>query len=260
MGRVTCACLDRRTAIGRVLPWKTPPVSGGTCGTCGAYVSYMIKLASLLLATLLAGCTVEHAPVEDAEDAEMEIVANPRAKLQTARFEVAKSALQPAKAAFVSHADYVAANVPVGPATALRAALEAVLDGPLKNRGEAHVTTITPGEMGKLGGKLSNREIEDIAVRSGVQRAVLTPKCVGMGETSSSKTFYLVVESSDLLAVRSAVAAAFVAKGGDRGAFDPQAFHPHVTLGFTKRDLHESDGVVKSTASCPNPAGLVVQP
>jgi len=249
MGRVTCACLDRRTAIGRVLPWKTPPVSGKTCGIYGAYVSSVIKLASLLLATLLAGCTVEHAPV-----------ANPRAKLQTARFEVAKSALQPAKAAFVSHADYLAANVPVGPATALRAALEAVLDGPLKNRGEAHVTTITPGEMGKLGGKLSNREIEDISVRSGVQRAVLTPKCVGMGETSSSKTFYLVVESSDLLAVRSAVAAAFVAKGGDRGAFDPQAFHPHVTLGFTKRDLHESDGVVKSTASCPNPAGLVVQP
>jgi 2'-5' RNA ligase len=218
----------------------------------------MKALAACCFAVLLSGCAAETSDPGADDGAESEIVADPRAALRTASFSISKGGIQPTGARFVAHPDFLAANVPLGPVSALRTALESKLAGALKNRGEAHVTTITPPEMGVLKRKLSMSEVQTIA--AGIQSAALTPRCVGMGESGRDRTFYLVVESSDLLAVRRAVAARYVEKGGARGDFDAEDFLPHVTLGFTKRDLFEQDGVVKSVASCPNPTGLAVQP
>lgn len=216
-------------------------------------------IVALFVATLAPACGA--APAEDeTEDSESDLVSDPRGALKVATFSISTRAVQPAGATFVAHSDYVAANVPASPVIALRKSVEKTLGGALKNRGEAHVTTITPPEMAVLERKLDANEIQSVAVDAGVQRAALTPRCIGMGEKGKDRTFFLVVDSSDLIAVRRALAARYIAKGGARGDFEPDKFFPHVTLGFTKRDLFEQDGVVKSVASCPKPAGLEVQP
>jgi hypothetical protein len=187
-------------------------------------------------------------------------VADPRAAMKTAHYQLSSGKVQPSAAPSVSHPDYVAANVPFAPIATLRKSLETTLAGTLKNRGEAHVTTITPDEMRILRRKLAASDIQSIASHAGIQHAVITPRCVGLGESGKDRTFFLVVESRDLLAVRHALADAYVAKGGSQHDFVADSFYPHVTLGFTSRDLFESDGVVKSAASCPNPTGLTVLP
>jgi len=42
----------------------------------------------------------------------------------------------------------------------------------------------------------------------------------------------------------------FISKGGEPVKFLPAKYFPHITLGFTKRDLHESDDVKKDRNSC----------
>jgi hypothetical protein len=216
-------------------------------------------LVSLTAAACIAACAVESADDDvDGESAELRV--EPKVALKTLRSTVSKSQLQPAQIAFASHADYIAANIALAPIGALRSQVETAVGGSIKNRGEAHITTITPIEMGVLTKKLAASQIERIAIDNGVQKANVVPKCIGLGSKGADSTFYLVVESPDLLAVRRAIAAAYVAKGGAASAFNAEKFFPHATIGFTKRDLFESDGVIKSVASCPNPTGIGVLP
>ena len=58
-------------------------------------------------------------------------------------------------------------------------------------------------------------------------------------------TYFVVVQSEDLISIRKKIQDSFVGKGGDKNDFNPLNYFPHITLGFTKRDLHESDGVIK---------------
>ena len=78
--------------------------------------------------------------------------------------------------------------------------------------------------------------------------------CVGKAEAELSgnteQTFFVVVRSQDLLRIRQALRARLIAAGGDASAFDPADFHPHITVGFTLRDLQESDGITKDVNSC----------
>lgn len=125
----------------------------------------------------------------------------------------------------------------------------------LKNRGEAHITVITPPEYeGVLKKNLSMQDINLIATQMDVQAASFKPVCVGMGRVKRNdrdeKTFYIVVESPRLIEIRQAVEDAFVAKGGSKDVFRAAKFFPHVTIGFTHTDLHESDGVIKNERSC----------
>jgi hypothetical protein len=217
----------------------------------------LFGISGLTLAALQAGCAVQ--TEDDAVEADSaELRGDPKLVLKSLRTTISTSQVQPTQIAFVGHPDYVAANLAFAPIAALRGQVETAMVGNLKNRGEAHVTTITPVEMGILAKKLSANQVERIAVDSGVQKAAIVPKCIGVGVKGTDATFYLVVESPDLLKVRRAIAAAFVAKGGSAVAFNAENFYPHATLGFTKRDLFEGDGVVKSIASCPNPSGLAL--
>lgn len=70
-------------------------------------------------------------------------------------------------------------------------------------------------------------------------------------------TVYLVVQSPDLVERRKALRNQFERNGGRTGDFDADRFFPHITVGFTGRDLHESDGVIKNNDSCVAPVRFV---
>ncbi len=125
----------------------------------------------------------------------------------------------------------------------------------LTNRGEAHITVITPIEyFDVLKSKVTIEEINLIARDLKIQSSRFSTVCLGRGqaqvEGKKEKTFYVVVKSEDLIEIRKEVHNLFVSRGGDRSLFNPEEYYPHITLGFTKRDLHESDGVIKSEESC----------
>ncbi len=195
----------------------------------------------------VTGCADE----PDAATEEPELVVDPVESLRASSQDLSSSSIQPSASTFVGHGGYVAANVPLAPIAKLRTALETTLGTKLKNRGEAHVTTITPPELSVLSRRLPASSIEATARARGIQAARIIPKCIGIGTSGRDRTFYLVVESTDLVAIRQAVLDEYVQKGGAASDFAPSNFQPHVTLGFTSRDLFESDGVKKSVESCP---------
>lgn len=162
---------------------------------------------------------------------------------------------------FVSHSEnrsmgsYVAMNLSYSPYQQLLEEVQKAEDLILKNRGEAHITLISPVEFDKVLKKhLSIKEIEKIALNAKIQDALFNPVCVGRGqkevEGRLEKTYYVVVDSPELLEIRKAVQAAYVKKGGSAQDFAPESFYPHITLGFTSRDLHFEDGVIKNKESC----------
>lgn len=157
---------------------------------------------------------------------------------------------------------YLAMSLPFAPVDRLRRALEERLGQALKHRGEAHITVITPPEYDRLlRPHLSIAEIDEIARAAGIQRARFTVRCLGRasaelerGEgvegSETAHAYFLVIASDDLLEIRRAVHRALVARGGDAGGFDPERWQSHITVGFTHRDLHESDGASKGPESC----------
>ena len=126
----------------------------------------------------------------------------------------------------------------------------------LTNRGEAHITVVTPVEFYKrlrpLGIKI--QQIDAIALEHRIQFSEFTPICLGRGQikigNNLEETYYVVVNSPDLLSIRKVVYELVLSKGGSKEDFDPDHFFPHITLGFTKRDLHESDGILKGPKTC----------
>jgi hypothetical protein len=177
-------------------------------------------------------------------------------KLKTASFSVSQKLFDGTAARFVGHSDYLAMNLPAGPKKVLLESLKATLGLKLKTRDDAHITVITPPEFAKLKSKLSMAEIERIATSAGLQSTPVKPLGLGMGSSGKDATFYVVMDAPGLGAVRRAIAEAYVAKGGSPNDFAASHYFPHVTVGFTSRDLHEADGVKKNQASIPNPGGL----
>lgn len=121
----------------------------------------------------------------------------------------------------------------------------------LKNRGEAHITVITPVEYGdRLAGFMTIDEINKIAGEFSIQDSKFQVKCLGEGKSRKDKTYYIVVVSDDLLEIRKRIEQLYLERGGDSKKFQSSHYFPHITLGYTKRDLHESDGVIKDEKSC----------
>lgn len=124
----------------------------------------------------------------------------------------------------------------------------------LKTRGEAHITVLTPVEYHQiLSDKLSIQEIYQLANELNIQKASFEVLCLGQGRKEikgkTESTFYLVIKSKDLLDLRKKILDLYLNKGGEK-SFEPTKYYPHITIGFTLRDLHESDGVIKNTNSC----------
>ena len=150
---------------------------------------------------------------------------------------------------------YLAMNLPFAPAAMVRKELEQKIGYRLRNRGEAHITIITPPEYTHaLSAKLPMVRIDQIANAEKIQESQITPLCVGEGSAvikgHLEHTFYVVVQASNLLKIRQQIQAEFVKRGGRVNAFNASPFYPHITLGFTLRDLYGSDGVIKNQKSC----------
>lgn len=145
-------------------------------------------------------------------------------------------------------------NLPFEPMVNLKKQVEQIEGVTLKTRGEAHITVVTPVEYWNiLKSKISIEEINRIAEQMDIQNSTFEIVCLGRGQLNLAKTYFVVVTSEDLTNIRKAVQNAFISKGGSPTVFDPLNFYPHITLGFTDRDLHESDGVVKGSNSCVYP-------
>lgn len=155
--------------------------------------------------------------------------------------------------------NYITQNLPFPPVADLFRQLLIAERRPLTNRGEAHITALTPVEYWQLFRPLGIeiREIQELAEARGIQSARFQVLCLGKGsavlEGKREDAFFIVVSSPELLEIRRAIRDLLVRRGGAPNAFDPEHFFPHITLGFTKRDLHEGDGVIKNSESCVSP-------
>lgn len=183
------------------------------------------------------------------------------ASLSAAPFTLSRSALDNRQVPFLSHvgsapmSNYLAMNLRFSPFDELRQQVEQRLGFKLKQRGEAHITTITPVEFDSaLQKHLSMNDINTLAARRRIQNTPFSVVCVGRGAAvlkgKTEYTYYAVVHSPGLTQIREDIAQVFNRRGGSNLAFDSRRYSPHVTLGFTDRDLHESDKVFKDRRSC----------
>lgn len=149
------------------------------------------------------------------------------------------------------YGSYLAMNINYSPIKVLWKEIEKQEGLKLKNRGEAHITVITPVEFNNsLKSFLDIKEIHRIAAEAKIQELTFSPFCVGKGEKGNLRTYFIVVKSKDLLNLRIEIQKAFIKNGGNPKDFNPESFYPHITLGFSKRDLHESDGIIKDERTC----------
>lgn len=146
----------------------------------------------------------------------------------------------------------LALNVQYEPIIELRKAIETALSKKLvfftgwDPKGEAHVTVITPPEFAQVLGKVMTMDqIHQIATANNIQSADLTILGIGSGKKEiagkQEETFFLIVESQKLRLIRLQIWQEFVRKGGLPQDWDPTWFFPHITIGYTKQDLHEPD-------------------
>lgn len=149
---------------------------------------------------------------------------------------------------------YVSIVIPFAPISGLKKQIEKRQALQLKDRGESHITVLTPPEIQKLKQHLSDSQIIDSLDTKTLQSEVFQVQCLGSGQLRNaekpSTTFYIVVRSSGILARRKSLEDLFVSSGGTKQEFDASHFFPHITVGFTDRDLHEQDGVIKNQKSC----------
>lgn len=122
-----------------------------------------------------------------------------------------------------------------------------------KARTEAHITVITPPEFDFILKKyVTIDEINEVAQKFMIQNSKFDIVCLGEGffqnKNMKMKTYYLVVFSEDLLKVRKKIQQLFINRGGERKAFDPERFHPHITIGYTHKDLHLGPHKVKKNS------------
>ncbi len=154
---------------------------------------------------------------------------------------------------FVSHSDYLAKNILFAPIDNLKGQIEAQYSVTLKDRGEAHITVISPPEFAVLRNYVSIKTINNKA-KDILQTTPFTVTCLGRGELVingiNEQTYFVVVNSNGLFDLRREILTLAIEKGFDGAGFDPDEFYPHITIGFTSRDLHLSDGVIKDSTSC----------
>jgi 2'-5' RNA ligase len=150
---------------------------------------------------------------------------------------------------------YVVMNLPYEPVKALYQSIEKKSGQKLITRGEAHITVITPVEFDKvLKRHLTIGEITKIATDASIQSAAFEITCLGKGELKVGRdllvTYFVVTPSEQLLEIRKAVEQKFISSGGTPGEFNAESFYPHITVGYSKRDLHFEDGVMKDDNAC----------
>ena len=153
----------------------------------------------------------------------------------------------------------IAMNIQYPPVKLIREMLSTYLQYPLRfftgwnNDGEAHITVITPPEYTDVIKKfVSIERIEEIASRNTIQTSDLKVFGLGRGVVNindkAEETYFLIMKSKNLLKIRQQIYEEFVKNGGNKNAWNPRHFHPHITVGYSLRDLHEADGVIKDVS------------
>lgn len=185
-------------------------------------------------------------------------------KVQAIEVKLDSSILNTSKMPFVTHVgegfqNALALNVEYEQIKTIRPLIEKEIGEKLKflkswdPEGEAHVTTITPPEfvftLSKVG--VTMEEINKIAREHNIQNTDLQILGLGSGEKEVSgkkeQTFFLIVDSQKLRNIRHAIWKLFVQKGGNPQAFDPTWWFPHITIGYTWKDIHEDSGLIKKS-------------
>jgi 2'-5' RNA ligase len=158
-----------------------------------------------------------------------------------------------------TYGSYLAMNIHFDPVKKLFHQLDKKLNGKLNKkqaRTEAHITVITPVEYRPILEKhIHIKEINEIARKNHIQDSKFEILCLGQGQSKdkNKSTYYLVVKSKNLMKIRKEISNLYIKRGGVPSQFDPMLFYPHITVGYTHRDLHlESDGVKKDEKSCWN--------
>jgi len=114
----------------------------------------------------------------------------------------------------------------------------------LKNRGEAHITVLTPVEYYcnfKPAGTTIKQLEEMIGpfINENGFKVNFSIKSIGSHQVDEKETFFIIVDSLDLIKLRKKWATL------PNNGFKPELFYPHITIGFTDQDLHSSQGVIK---------------
>lgn len=127
--------------------------------------------------------------------------------------------------------------------------------GLTRPRVEAHITVITPPEYNEyLAGSISMKRINEIAQEMNIQSARFEVIGVGSGaaylndqgevsrDGKKQETFFIVVQSEDLLKIRRAIYREALSNPNRimsrLGQMSPEVFFPHITIGYTFGDLH----------------------
>ena len=153
--------------------------------------------------------------------------------------------------------NYLSMSLPFPPVASLFKQLLIDRKSQLTSRGEAHITVITPVEFWDVlrPAGVSMDDINSAAENLKIQSSKFLIECLGEGKAlindRTESTFYLVVRSEKLIELREAISRIYYSKEkAIKGAFVPNKFYPHITVGFTGRDLHLSDGVKKNSDTC----------
>ncbi|WP_141735817.1 2'-5' RNA ligase family protein [Oligoflexus tunisiensis] len=149
---------------------------------------------------------------------------------------------------------YVGMNVPYAPIAAVKKEVEKREGVLLQSRGEAHITVISPSELSALRSRLSLEQINGTMAKLSLQSIPFQLHCLGKSQLKEGErrlaAYYLLVQAPGLLQVREKLRQQFAAAGGDKQAFVVEDYQPHITVGFTERDLNPEDGVSKDGKSC----------
>ena len=147
--------------------------------------------------------------------------------------------------------NYISYDLEYKPYEKMRRGLEKKLAVRLKHLNEAHITVITPPEFDRITKKIDIEKIQVLAEEFLKSKPEYEVVCVGSRslkiKNKLQKTYFAVVKSPALLQFRQKVAS-LTALPTD--VFNPDQYYPHITLGFTSRDLHLEDGVIKDEKSC----------
>jgi len=145
--------------------------------------------------------------------------------------------------------NYISLDLEYTPYKNLLEKLNLTLKTQLKNRGEAHITVITPPEFNELIKSVDATLIHD--EWSNWTKKSFKNLCLGVGQiienAQTLQTYYIVVESSDLILFRQ-----YLKEKYNAVHFKAELYYPHITIGFTDRDLHFEQGVIKNLKSCPS--------
>ncbi len=155
---------------------------------------------------------------------------------------------------FKSHPDWVGIPMPYGPVEKIREEVEKRKGKKLQHRSEAHITVITPAEMRILSQTIKVNTVEKVVVKESAMKAPVKVLClkkvtVVLGK-ATEESWFISVSSPELLEFRKQVWRRFVANGGLPDDFQWKRWSPHITVGFTSRDLHDEDRISKEKADC----------